>query len=112
MATTVAEIMTRDPEAVQADMTVTEAARHMRASDTGDVVVLDADRLLGILTDRDITVRAVAEDKGPATAVREVCSGEDLVTVTADTPVEQAVELMRSRAVRRLPVVDGERVIG
>jgi CBS domain-containing protein len=63
MATTVAGIMTRGPEAVQADMTIAAAARRMRATDIGSAVVLDADRLLGILTDRDITVRAVAEEK-------------------------------------------------
>ncbi|WP_219420360.1 CBS domain-containing protein [Pseudonocardia nigra] len=109
---TVAEIMSRDPEAVSADMTISEAARRMRAVDTGDVVVLDGDRLAGILTDRDIVVRAVAEDKDGSTPVREVCSGAGLATVTPDTTVGQAAELMRSKAVRRLPVVDGDRVVG
>lgn len=111
-AATVAEIMSRDPGAVGADMTIGEAARRMRAVDTGDVVVLDGDRLAGMLTDRDIVVRVVAEDKDGSTPVREACSDEDLVTVTPDTAVEQAAELMRTKAVRRLPVVEGDRVVG
>lgn len=112
MATTVAEIMTRDPQTVGLDASVAEAAACMRDADTGDVVVLDGDRLAGILTDRDIAVRVVAEGRDSSTPVREVCSGGDVVSITPDTTIEQAIQLMRDNAVRRLPVVEGDRPVG
>lgn len=107
-----AQIMAHDPQTVTANTTVGEAARRMRADDIGDLVVLDGDRLTGILTDRDIAVRVIAEDKGPSTAVGDVCSGVNLATVTPSMSVEEAAKVMRSKAVRRLPVVEGERVVG
>lgn len=112
MATTVAEVMTSDLVTVDADAPISEAARQMRARNAGNVLVLDGGRLAGIVTDRDITIRAVAENKDPNTPVREVCSEVALATVTSDTGIEQAVELMRSKAVRRLPVVEGDRPVG
>jgi CBS domain-containing protein len=83
----------------------------MRDADTGDVVVLDGESLVGILTDRDIAVRVVAEGGSADTPVRDACTA-DPTTVTADTTVEQAVALMRDGAVRRLPVVEGTRPVG
>jgi CBS domain-containing protein len=83
-----------------------------RSTGIGDEIVTDDGRLLGILTDRDITVRVVAADMDGSTSLREVCRGEDLATVTPETPVEQAAQLMREKAVRRLPVLDGDRMIG
>lgn len=112
MATTVAEVMTSDPATVDADAPISEAARQMRVRNAGNVLVVDGGRLAGIVTDRDIAVRAVAENKDPNTPVREACSEVDLITVTPDTRIEQAVELMRSKAVRRLPVVEGDRPVG
>ncbi len=111
MATTVAEIMAHDPQTVQADAPVGEVARRMRDADTGDVVVLDGDALVGIVTDRDIVLRVVAEGRGVDTPVRDACTA-DPTTVTPDTRIEQAVELMRDRAIRRLPVVEGSRPVG
>jgi len=111
VATTVAEIMARDPQTVQADAPVREAASRMRDHDTGDVVVLDGQQLVGIVTDRDIAVRIVAEGRDTATPVREACSA-DPTTVAPDTAIEQAAELMRRNAVRRLPVVEGDRPVG
>lgn len=112
MATTVAEVMTTDPATVDLDTPVSEAARAMRARNVGDVLVLDRARLTGIVTDRDITIRVVADDKPLSTPVREACSGEDLATVTPQTPIGEAVDLMRSKAIRRLPVMDGDRPVG
>ncbi len=112
MATTVAEIMARDPQTISADATVADAARRMRDSDTGDVLVLDGDTLIGILTDRDIAVRVVAEGRDPGTSAREACSDSALVTVTPDTTAERAAQIMRDEAVRRLPVVEGDRPVG
>lgn len=110
--TTVAEIMARDPQTVQVDTSVGEAARRMRGADTGNVVVLDDVRLAGVVTDRDIVVRVLAEGKHASTPIREACSDQDLATVTPDTDTTDAAQLMRERVVRRLPVVEGERVVG
>ena len=112
MATTVAEVMTREPVTVNGDSSISEAAREMRVSNVGDLLVLDGGRLVGIVTDRDIVIRVLAENKGPDTPVREACSDRELVTVTPDTKIEQAVEIMRSKAIRRLPVVEGDQPVG
>jgi CBS domain-containing protein len=112
METTVAQVMTRDPVIVDAQAPIREAARQMQAKDIGDVLVMDGDRLIGVVTDRDIAIRAVAEDKGPSTPVGQICSGQDLTTVTPETSLDQAVELMRDRAIRRLPIVEGDRPVG
>jgi CBS domain-containing protein len=112
MPATVEEIMARNVQSVSADTPVREAAQRMRDPDAGDVVVTDGERLLGILTDRDIAVRVVAEDKAPSTPVREVCSGRDIAMIAPDSAVDRAAELMRSKSVRRLPVVQDGRVVG
>jgi CBS domain-containing protein len=112
MATTVSEVMTRNPETVEVSDPVVEAARRMRDADAGDVIVLDNGRVVGILTDRDIAIRVVAENKDPSTPVAEACSTTDLQTVGPDTSLDQAVQLMRSNAVRRLPVVENDRAVG
>jgi CBS domain-containing protein len=83
----------------------------MRDNDTGDVVVTGDGRPVGIVTDRDITVRVVAEGRDPDTAVREICSG-DLVTVSPNDDLERAAELMSENAIRRLPVCEGSQVVG
>jgi CBS domain-containing protein len=112
MATTVSEVMTRNPETVEVSEPIVEAARRMRDADTGDVIVLDNGRVIGIVTDRDITVRVVAENRDPSTPISEACSTTDLQTVGPDTSLDQAVQLMRSNAVRRLPVVENDRAVG
>lgn len=113
MATeTVADVMTRDLQQVAADRPVREAAQLMRENDIGDVLVVDGDRTVAIVTDRDIAVRLVAEDRSPDTPVREVCSDAELVTVSPDTTATEAVRLMREHAIRRLPVVEGGRAVG
>ena len=107
------DVMTDSPCAVDMTTSIAVAARAMRENDIGDIIVLDGDRLYGILTDRDIVVRGLAEDKDPGTtAVGEICS-RDLTTVQPTDSVASAVRLMRERALRRLPVVDERgRVIG
>jgi len=113
MPETVQEVMTTNPTALSASMTIGDAARTMRERDIGDVIVLDDEnQLCGIVTDRDIVVRAVADDKNP-TDVRlgDICSRE-LTTIEADASVKDAVKLMRERALRRLPVVEHGRPAG
>ena len=114
MARTVREAMTPDPVEVSPDQTLVEVGRLMRDHGVGAVLVTDGGQLRGIVTDRDIVVRAVAEGLDPQReTVDTVFSGQDLVTVTPDTPMDDAVDLMRRNAVRRLPVVDdGGRPVG
>ena len=112
MAATVSEVMARNPETIEVTETVVEAARRMRDADTGDVIVLDNGRVVGIVTDRDITVRVVAEGRELSTPVREACTATDLQTVGPDTSLDQAVQLMRTHAIRRLPVVENDQAVG
>ena len=92
--------------------TLIDAAAQMREYDIGDVLITEQDRILGVLTDRDIVVRGLAGGKDPArTTAGEIASGH-LVTVAPDDPVSRAVELMREHAVRRLPVCQDGRPVG
>jgi CBS domain-containing protein len=83
----------------------------MAESDTGDVVITENGRLLGILTDRDIAIRVVAEGLDPEVAVSEVCTGNP-VTVAPDDELTTASQLMREHSIRRLPVCEGSEVVG
>lgn len=112
MAQLVSDVMTRDPVTVERHESAAEAARRMAAADAGDVIVLDNGTVCGILTDRDIAIRLVARDKSPDTPVAEIVSDDELVTVGPDTSISQAVQLIRGRAVRRLPVVQQGRAVG
>ena len=112
MAQYLREIMTQKPVTVQATDTVVAAARSMRDGNIGDVVVVDNGQIQGILTDRDIVVRALAEGRDPArTTVGEICSRE-LTTLSPNDAIGDAEKTMRSRAIRRLPVVEGGRPVG
>jgi CBS domain-containing protein len=111
MAQTVRDLMTADPATIESGQRIQDAATLMREVDAGAVVVTEDGRVVGIVTDRDIVVRAGADGKGPDTPVREACSA-DLETVAPDYSLDQAVQLMRQRAVRRLPVVEGGRAVG
>jgi CBS domain-containing protein len=97
---------------VQAGASLSEAARLMRDADIGDVVVVDGGGPIGIVTDRDIVVRGLAEEPqaGNLTA-GDVCSTE-LVSIAPDADVEDAVMMMRRASVRRLPVVEGGQLVG
>ncbi len=113
MSERIRDVMTTNPQTLPESTTVREAAETMRANDIGDVVVIDDDgKLSGILTDRDIVVRVVAEGRDPrATRIGDIASRE-LTAVSPDDPVERAVQLMRERAIRRLPAVDRNKVVG
>ena len=113
MADRIRDVMTPNPQTLSASATVREAAETMRANDIGDVIASDdKGGIAGIVTDRDIVVRVVAEGRDPrATRIEDVAS-HDLTAVSPDDPVERAVDLMRERAVRRLPVVKRGKVVG
>ena len=106
------EVMTPNPKALSQSATIMEAACAMRDNDIGDVVVLDNGRLCGIVTDRDIVVRALAAGCDPnRTSVGEICS-RALVTLAPEDSTGQAVRVMREHAIRRLPIEDRGRVVG
>lgn len=106
------DVMTENPVTMQVTDTVRAAATRMREADIGDVVVMRDGSVCGILTDRDITVRAVAEGNDPDTMkIGEICSAE-LVSVSAEDSVDDAVRIMREKAVRRLPVVEAGKPVG
>jgi len=112
MAQKVRDVMHAGAETVRPDDTVKRAASVMQAIDVGPLPVCDGDRLVGIITDRDITVRAVAAGRDPSsTPVRDVMT-RDIVHVRADQDVDDAIALMRQHEVRRLPVIDDGRLVG
>ena len=112
MKGTVKDVMTSRPISLSSDATVVEAARRMREADIGPVVVMDGEKIRGIVTDRDIVVRCVAEGGDVRTAkVGDVCSA-DVTTVASDATIEEAARLMRDKALRRLPVVDRGKPVG
>ncbi len=105
----VREIMTRDVHVVHPDTTLQDAAIEMRKLDIGGIPVCDGERLVGFLTDRDITVRATAEGLNPAsTPVSEVMT-EDMVYCTEDQRVDDVADSMRRMQIRRIAVLDGDR---
>jgi CBS domain-containing protein len=108
----VRDVMTADPATVSLDTTVTEAATAMRDGGFGSVVVVEDEEVRGILTDRDITVRAVAEGQDPdETKVGDICSSTPTCLSPQDS-VKDAIETMREEKVRRVPVVDDGRPVG
>ena len=112
MAQKVRDVMIPNPTALHVSATIPAAARAMRDNAIGAVVVVEESRPRGILTDRDIVIRAIAVDRDPATTtLGEICS-KDVVAVGAEDDVDQAARLMRERKIRRLPVVDGGTVVG
>ncbi|WP_455360423.1 CBS domain-containing protein [Streptomyces sp. SYSU K21746] len=112
MAQYVREVMTPGVAAVRPDASLVEAAQLMRSQDTGDVLVADGDRLIGVVTDRDIALRAVADGFDPLTINAQSVCTPDPVCVGPDDEVSTAVSLMRRYAVRRLPVVEDGRPLG
>jgi predicted kinase/CBS domain-containing protein len=112
MPQTVREVMTAKPLALQEGTTLVEAAAAMRNHDVGDVVLLNDDQVTGIVTDRDIMVRAVAEGMDPNSTVLAQIASKDLTTISPEATVDEAVELMRRESVRRLPVVEEGRPVG
>ena len=109
----VREVMTTDPRCVAPQDTIRTAARIMRDEDTGVVPIVESDnRPVGVITDRDIVVRAVAEGRSPdAVTVGEVVS-RDPVTIQPGEKLDAAMRLMASHRVRRLPVVEEGRLVG
>lgn len=108
---TVADVMTPAPTTIGMSETLETAARTMAAQDVGALVVQAGPTTVGIVTDRDLVVRGLAEGLGLEAMVGEVAS-EELLSIGPSVPVETAVELMRVAAVRRIPVMDGDDAVG
>ena len=108
----VSEVMTREVQTVQPDQPVQQAANFMLSADAGSIPVTEGDRLIGMITDRDIAVRGIAKGFGPDTPVRELMTDE-LITARIDDNVQDVASRMSEAQVRRLPVVDqDERLCG
>jgi CBS domain-containing protein len=113
MTTTAREIMTGDAECASTTDTLTDAARKMRDLQVGALPICGEDnKLAGMITDRDIVVRCVAEAGDPSAVKVSEFAGEKPVTIGADDSVEEALRTMKEHGVRRLPVIDGHELIG
>jgi CBS domain-containing protein len=112
MHKSIQEAMTPNPTTVEPTTTAEEAARIMKSEDVGALPIVERDKLVGMITDRDIAIRVVAEGRGTETPVGEIAS-KDVVTVDPQQSLEEAARLMAERRVRRLPVVEEDgRLVG
>ena len=101
----ISEVMTRDVQTVRPDQSAQEAARFMLKAEAGSIPVTDGDRLIGMITDRDIAVRGVAKGYGPDTPIRELMT-DDVICARLDDSIEDVASRMSEAQVRRLPVID------
>jgi CBS domain-containing protein len=107
MQTLARHFMTPDPACCRPHTTLDLVAKMMVQNDCGEIPVLDVtDRPIGVVTDRDIVCRVVAEGKNPMAYPAEICMSASVATVQADAPIEEVLSMMESRQVRRVPVVD------
>jgi CBS domain-containing protein len=111
MTMKIKEIMTTDVRAVSANDSISEAANIMKQLDVGAVPVLDNHLLVGIITDRDLVLRAIAEGKNSDERVSTIMT-KNITTVSPDTDVHKAADLMASQQIRRLPIVENGRLVG
>ena len=112
MGMNVNDVMTRNVRACEPSATVREAAALMAREDIGPVPVVEDGRLVGIVTDRDLVIRVLAEGRDPDHSTVGEIASKDLVTVSPDDELEDAMRLLAENQVRRLPVLDGDRLVG
>jgi CBS domain-containing protein len=105
MHKSIQEAMTSNPTTVEPTTTAQEAARTMKSEDVGSLPIVEGDKLVGVITDRDLAIRIIAEAKGIDTPVAEIAS-KDVVTIDPQQCLEEAARLMANNQVRRLPVVE------
>ena len=106
------EVMTPYPITLGSDEPVMKAAQAMRENDIGDVVVRHDGKLCGIVTDRDIVVRVLAAGKDPQSTTLETVCSHEMLTISPDQDTSDAIRLMRERAIRRIPVVENNNLLG
>jgi CBS domain-containing protein len=113
MGTSIRDAMTSNPRGDDASTTIVDAARLMKSEDVGPLPVVEGGRLVGIVTDRDIVLRVVAEGKDPQSSTVGEIASRDLVTVDPQQDLDEALRLMAQHQVRRLPVVEEDgRLVG
>ena len=112
MAQSIREVMTADPRTVEAGATCVDAAREMRDGDVGSIVVVDNGAVAGIITDRDIVVRVVADGTDPGSAKVRDAATMNAITLTVDQSVDDAIRLVREQNVRRIIVLQDGRAAG
>jgi CBS domain-containing protein len=112
--TTARDIMTSGADVLSPDTTVLEAAKKLASENYGAMPVCDGERLQGMVTDRDLVVKVLAAGKDPATTkVIDLTQDQgELVTIGADDPIEEVSQTMSKHQVRRLPVIDGHKLVG
>ena len=112
MGKSIRDLMSSNPCAIEADKPVAYAAKMMKQEDVGLAPIVEGDRLVGTLTDRDIVLRVVAEGKDPQTVTAREVASTDLITIDPQQDLDEALRLMASNQVRRLPVVEEGRLVG
>ena len=112
MATSVRDVMTEDPRSIGVSASVVEAARLMRDEDIGSLPVTDGEAPVGMITDRDMTTRVVAEAADPQTTPVGDVASRDVISVAPDDDLDEALRLMARHQVRRLTVVEDGRLVG
>ena len=107
MAKLARDVMTPDPACCRPNTTLDEVAKLMARNDCGEIPVVDGSAaVIGVVTDRDIVCRIVAEGKNPMAYTAETCMSQPVVTVRIDTPIDEVVSAMEKHQIRRVPVVD------
>ena len=112
MANRVSEVMTPNPAVLNVTSTINDAARLMRDSNIGTIIVRNEQGVCGIVTDRDLVIRGIAEGQDPAVTTLDKVYSEHLATLSPDDSIDNAIELMRKKAVRRAPVVQDSNAVG
>jgi CBS domain-containing protein len=112
MARLIRDVMTEKPRLLPSTATLAEAARIMRQYDIGDVLVEKNGKIAGIVTDRDIVVRGLAAGKDPSETTLGDVSSTDVVCLTPDESVDEAVRVMREKAIRRIPICENGKPVG
>jgi CBS domain-containing protein len=112
MATAVRDVMAKNPVTLPKTTPLLDAAKSMKEKDIGNVIVLDGDQMCGVVTDRDIVVRAIAEGRDPSsTKLDDVCS-HSIETLPPDASLDDAAKLMRDKKIRRIPIEENGKPIG
>jgi CBS domain-containing protein len=112
MGSNIKDVMTTNVRSCAPNDKVASAAKLMAQENVGPIPVVDGGRIVGLITDRDIVVRVVAEGKDPKTTTINEVASKDLVTVSPNEDLDDALKMMAERQVRRLPVVEGDRLVG
>ena len=112
MKNKISDVMSQNPVMLQSTDTVAHAAQAMKSNDVGDVIVLEGDNICGVVTDRDIVLRSVAENHNASNEqLDDICSHQ-VTTLRATDTVDDAIRIMRQKAIRRVPVIEGSHPIG